>query len=79
MNQRSIGFKTGSIDLILRGTNLYVSNRDLLESTIRLYVIYWLILFYLEIEGRPSKLNLVVPSGRSYVNPRILIPSANQA
>ena len=27
-------FKTGSIDLILRGIDLYVSNGDLLESTI---------------------------------------------
>ena len=34
MNQRPIGFKTGSIDQIWRGTNLYVSNGDLLESTI---------------------------------------------
>ena len=34
MNHGSIGFKTGSIELILRGTDLYVSNGDLLESTI---------------------------------------------
>ena len=34
MNQDLSDLKTSSIDLILRGTDLYVSNGDLLESTI---------------------------------------------
>ena len=34
MNQVLSDLKTGSIELILRGTDLYVSNGDLLESTI---------------------------------------------
>ena len=36
MNQVLSDLKMGSIELILRGTNLYVSNGDLLESTISL-------------------------------------------
>ena len=37
MNQVLSDLKTGSIELILRSTNLYVSNGDLLESTIRAF------------------------------------------
>ena len=46
MNHGSIGFKTGSIELILRGTNLYVSNGDLLESTISGAVVLDVAIFY---------------------------------